>query len=488
MSDQQIDVLIIGAGISGIGAAYHLQKHCPQKSFAIIEDRDRIGGTWDLFRYPGIRSDSSMYTFGYNFKPWVSPKAISPGEDIRQYLHEAATENHFLDHIQFGRRVVSANWSSKAALWCCVILDKQTNETTTVNVPFLFYGGGYYNYDHGYTPEFVGRETFTGPIIHPQHWPSDLDYEGKNIVVIGSGATAVTLVPTLAKKARKVTMLQRSPTYIVAAPEQDHFANRLRRFLPAGAAYRIARWKAILLGIYTFQLARRKPKLVKQHLLNEVRKALGKDLDKNSFDIEKHFTPSYKPWDQRICLVPDGDLFESIKNGSATVVTDHIDRFTETGVLLTSGAELPADIIVTATGLVMEVCSGLSLQVDDTEVDTPNSFSYKGMMLSGLPNFAFSMGYTNASWTLKSDLIAEYFCKLINHIDNNGHRYCVAELPNEGVEQEPMMDFTSGYVLRAMEQMPKQGKHKPWRLHQNYVLDKLSLGFGSVHDSAMKFK
>ncbi|MFK8021784.1 MAG: flavin-containing monooxygenase [Pseudomonadales bacterium] len=482
MNEVPVDLLIIGAGISGIGAAYHLQKNCPGKSYSIIEARSEIGGTWDLFRYPGIRSDSSMYTFGYIFKPWVSDKAISPGEDIRQYLNEAATENGIRENICFNKRLTRASWCSKSALWSCTIENPETNTVDTLQSRFLFYGGGYYNYQQGYTPEFKDRESFNGTVIHPQHWPQSLDYSDKNIVVIGSGATAVTLVPTLAQTAKKVTMLQRSPTYIVAMPEQDVFANRLKRFLPARLAYQLARWKGILYGMYTFQLARRKPHLVKQFLINAVKEQLGEE-----FDIETHFTPSYNPWDQRLCLVPNGDLFKSIKNGSADVVTDHIDCFTDTGIQLKSGEHLPADIIVTATGLNMEVCSGLKIYVDDSEIDFADTFSYKGMMLSGIPNFAFSMGYTNASWTLKSDLISAYFCKLINHIDENGLRYCQPVLPADGIEEDAIMDFSSGYVMRAMEKMPKQGKSKPWRLYQNYVLDKLSLGLGSVQDPSIHF-
>ena len=482
MDDLPVDVLIIGAGISGIGAAYHLQKNCPGKSYSIIEARSEIGGTWDLFRYPGIRSDSSMYTFGYIFKPWVSDKAISPGEDIRRYLNEAATENGIRENTCFNKRLTAASWCSKSARWSCTIENLDTSTVDTVQSRFLFYGGGYYNYQQGYTPEFKDRESFNGTVIHPQHWPQSLDYTGKNIVVIGSGATAVTLVPTLAQTAKKVTMLQRSPTYIVAMPEQDVFANRLKRFLPARFAYQLARWKGILYGMYTFQLARRKPHLVKRFLVNAVKEQLGEE-----FDTEKHFTPSYNPWDQRLCLVPNGDLFKAIKSGAADVVTDHIDCFTETGVQLKSGEHLPADIIVTATGLNMEVCSGLKIYVDDREIDFADTFSYKGMMLSGIPNFAFSMGYTNASWTLKSDLISAYFCKLINHIDKSGLRYCMPVLPEAGIEEDSIMDFSSGYVQRALEKMPKQGKSKPWRLHQNYVLDKLSLGLGSVKDPSIHF-
>lgn len=482
METAHVDVLVIGAGISGIGAAYYLQKHCPDKTYAIIEARAAVGGTWDLFRYPGIRSDSSMYTFGFKFKPWVSPKAISPGEDIRQYVNEAATENGIDKHIEFGHKVVAANWCSNSARWTSQVKDLATGEIQEVTSNFFFSCGGYYNYEQGYAPEFKGRGSFSGQVVHPQHWPQDLDYAGKNVIVIGSGATAVTLVPTLAKTAAKVTMLQRSPTYIVSNPEQDTFANTLRRYLPAKLAYSISRWKGILLGMYTYRLAKRKPEDVKKFIVNGIKEHLGDD-----YDVDKHFTPRYNPWDQRLCLVPDGDLFRAIKNGSATVVTDNIESFTPAGIKLQSGEELSADIIITATGLNAEMFSGLQLSVDNSVINPADTFCYKGMMLSGLPNFAFSIGYTNASWTLKSDLVGEYVCRLLNHMESKGCDYCTPVVPAEGLEEEPMMDFTSGYVLRAREQMPKQGKAKPWKLYQNYILDRLSLGRGSVVDDCMHF-
>ena len=482
MKSKHVDVLIIGAGISGVGAAYHLQKHCPDKTYAIIEARAAVGGTWDLFRYPGIRSDSDMYTFGFKFKPWVSPKAISPGADIREYVNEAASENGIDQNIQFGQKVVAANWCSSTARWTSQVKDLATGVIEEVTSNFFFSCGGYYNYEQGYTPDFEGTESFAGQIVHPQHWPQDLDYAGKKVIVIGSGATAVTLVPTMAKTAAGVTMLQRSPTYIASRPEQDALANTLRRYLPAKLAYGISRWKSVLLGMYTYKLSKRKPELVKKHIIGGIKAFLGAD-----YDVEKHFTPSYKPWDQRVCLVPDGDLFKAIKNGSAVMVTDHIDSFTPTGIKLKSGEELSADIIVTATGLKAEMFSGMQLSVDNSVVNPADSFCYKGMMLSGLPNFAFSMGYTNASWTLKSDLVGEYVCRLINHMDKHGSDYCTPLVPAKGIAEEPMMDFTSGYVLRALDQMPKQGTAKPWKLHQNYILDRLSLGMGSVVDDCIDF-
>ncbi len=482
MKTTRVDVLIVGAGISGIGAAYHLQQHCPDQSYAIIEARSAVGGTWDLFRYPGIRSDSDMFTFGFKFKPWVAPKSISPGEDIRRYVNEAATENGIDKHIRFGRKVVAANWDSTSATWTARVRDLATDELEEVTSKFFFSCGGYYNYEEGYNPEFKGRESFTGRVVHPQHWPADLDYAGKNIIVIGSGATAVTLVPTLARTAARVTMLQRSPTYIVSRPEQDALANKLRRYLPARLAYALSRWKNILLGMYFYQAARRHPERARAFITDGVKAALGP-----GYDVEKHFTPRYQPWDQRVCLIPDGDLFRAIRDGSVVMVTDHIDTFTPGGIRLRSGRELNADIIVTATGLKAEIFSGMQLSVDDTVITPADCFTYKGMMLSGLPNFAFSMGYSNASWTLKSDLVAEYVCRLINHMKRKGYDYCVPQVPEEGLEEESIMALNSGYVLRARDQMPKQGTVRPWKLYQNYILDRFTLACGPVADDCLHF-
>ncbi|MFT6115944.1 MAG: monooxygenase [Candidatus Pseudothioglobus sp.] len=482
MQSTHVDVLIIGAGISGIGAAYHLQKHCPDKTYAIIEAREAVGGTWDLFRYPGIRSDSDMYTFGFNFKPWNSAKAISPGNEIREYVTEAASENGIDKHIEFGHKVIEANWCSNASRWQSTVKDVKTGEVQVVTSRFFFSCGGYYNYEQGYTPDFPNQEAFTGPVIHPQHWPKDLDYAGKKIIVIGSGATAVTLVPTLAETAASVTMLQRSPTYIASRPAEDALANKMRARLPQKLAYGISRWKNILMGMFIFRYARKNPGKFKHFLVAEIDKLLGPD-----FDVKKHFSPSYKPWDQRICLVPDADLFTAIKKGTAAVVTDHIKTFTPTGIELESGEHLAADIIVTATGLNAEIFSGMQLSVDDVLVKPSDTFVYKGMMLSGMPNFAFTIGYTNASWTLKSDLVGEYVCRLLNHMDSTDTDYCMPVLPAQGLVEEPMMDFTSGYVLRSKDKMPRQGNAKPWKLYQNYVLDKITLGMGSVVDDSMTF-
>lgn len=478
----QIDVLIIGAGISGIGAAYHLQKHCPNKSYTIIEARGALGGTWDLFRYPGIRSDSDMSTFGFNFKPWRSPKAISPGADIRNYITEASSENGIEQHITLEHKVLSANWDSQDAQWHTEVQNLKTGECCQYISRFIFSGAGYYNYEHGYTPEFKGIESFTGDIIHPQHWPKDFDYAGKNVIVIGSGATAVTLVPAMATSAKHVTMLQRSPTYIASRPKQDVFANVLRRWLPIKLAYSLSRWRKILEGMFMFSMSRRRPESVKKLIRKGVIEALG-----NEYPVDKHFKPNYQPWDQRACLIPDGDLFKAIKNGSVSVVTEHIDQLTNTGIKLQSGETLNADIIVTATGLTLDILGSYQLSIDHKPFNIANSYCYKGMMLSGLPNFAFSMGYTNASWTLKSDLVGQYVCRLLNHMDKHQHQYCQPILPLEGIEEQPFIDFTSGYITRALDKLPKQGREKPWRLNQNYVLDRISLRYCSVEDDCLVF-
>jgi cation diffusion facilitator CzcD-associated flavoprotein CzcO len=478
----EVDVLIIGAGISGIGAAYHLQKHCPNQSYAIIEARSAVGGTWDLFNYPGIRSDSDMFTFGFNFKPWRSPKTISPGEDIKNYISEAATENGINKHIVFEHKVVSANWDSATAKWHTKIQNLQTGDCCQYISGFFFSCAGYYNYEKGYTPEFKGIESFTGDVIHPQFWPQNLDYTAKNVVVIGSGATAVTLVPAMAATAGHVTMLQRSPTYIASGPEKDIFANVMRRYLPAKLAYSLSRWRKILLGMFMYSMARRRPESVKKVIRNGIIDVLGKD-----YPVDKHFKPNYQPWDQRACLVPDGDLFNAIKNGSASVMTDHIDTFTSTGIKLQSGEELTADIIVTATGLNLEILGSYQISVDNKLFNAADSYCYKGMMLSGLPNFAFSMGYTNASWTLKSDLVGQYVCRLINHMHKHQQHFCQPVLPINGIEAEPFINFTSGYITRALDKMPKQGRDKPWKLNQNYILDRMSLSYTSVVDDNIVF-
>jgi monooxygenase len=482
---EHFDVLIVGAGLSGIGAGYHLQHKCPNRSFVILEGRDCIGGTWDLFRYPGIRSDSDMFTMGYSFKPWTASESIAEGSQILNYVRETAAENGIDKKIRFHHRVKRASWSTKDARWT-VEAERASGDGATDIVRFtcnfLFMCSGYYRYEEGYTPEFSGRENFKGPIIHPQKWPDDLDYANKRVVVIGSGATAVTLVPEMAKQAAHVTMLQRSPTYVVSRPARDPLANKLRRNLPESLAYHLIRWRNVLWGMYFFQLCRRKPAQIKQWILGGVRTALGPD-----YDVATHFNPRYNPWDQRMCLVPDGDLFKAIKQGSASVVTREIDRFTEKGIRLKDGSELAADIIVTATGLVWRILGGMEVVVDGRPVDFAKTLNYKGMMYSDVPNLASAFGYTNASWTLKCDLTCEYVCRLINYMDRHGYKQCMPHNVDPTVAELPALEFSSGYVQRAIAQMPKQGSKRPWRLYQNYALDIVSLRFGKVDDGVMKY-
>jgi len=476
---EHFDVLIVGAGLSGIGAAYHLQTECPGKSYAILEGRDAIGGTWDLFRYPGIRSDSDMYTLGYAFKPWREAKAIADGPSIRSYVRSTASENGIDKHIRFHHMVKRASWSTETARW--TVEAENAGRVVSLTCNFLFMCSGYYAYSGGYEPEFAGRESFAGKIVHPQKWPEDLDYTAKKVVVIGSGATAVTLVPEMAKTAAHVTMLQRSPTYVVSSPAEDAMANWLRAKLPAMLAYRITRWRNVLFGMFFFNLARKKPEKVKQNLIDMVRKELGPD-----YDVDTHFTPRYNPWDQRLCLVPDSDLFKALKNGSASVVTDQIERFTPSGILLKSGKEIEADVIVTATGLKMELLGGLQVTVDGEARDLSKTMSYKGMMYSDVPNLASCFGYTNASWTLKCDLTCEYVSRMLNYMDAKGTPIAIPQ-SDPKVAELPWLDFSSGYVQRAKDVLPKQGATKPWRLYQNYALDMITLRYGKVDDGTMKF-
>ncbi|MDI4232925.1 NAD(P)/FAD-dependent oxidoreductase [Bradyrhizobium sp. Arg237L] len=482
---EHFDVLIVGAGLSGIGAGYHLQQKCPTKSYVILEGRDCIGGTWDLFRYPGIRSDSDMYTLGYSFRPWTEPKAIADGPRILNYVRETAAQNGIDRKIRFNHRVKRVSWSSEQVRWT-VEAERRAGEGAAEIVRFtcnfLFMCSGYYKYEEGYTPEFAGAADFEGQIVHPQKWPEHLDYAGKRVVVIGSGATAVTLVPELAKTAAHVTMLQRSPTYVVARPAEDALANKLRRNLSAKLAYHLIRWRNVLLGMYFFQLCRRKPERAKELILGGIKMALGPD-----YDIGTHFTPRYNPWEQRLCLVPDGDLFKSIREKRASVVTSRIDTFIRNGIRLEDGSELPADIIITATGLILQVLGGVEVSVDGRKVDFANTLSYKGMMYSDVPNLAATLGYTNASWTLKCDLSCEYACRLINYMDRHGFRQCVAHNLDPSIEALPALDFSSGYVQRSIAKLPKQGSKRPWRLYQNYALDIVSLRYGKVDDGVMQY-
>ena len=482
MSSEHLDVLIVGAGLSGIGAAYHLQAGCPEKTYAVLEARGDLGGTWDLFRYPGIRSDSDMHTLGYAFRPWTGARAIADGPAILSYLRDTARAYGIDRRVRFHHRAVAARWSSADARWTVDIERGDTGETLQLTCAFLIGCTGYYRYDHGHTPQFAGVERFAGPVVHPQHWPADLDYAGKRVVVIGSGATAVTLVPALAGTAAHVTMLQRSPSYIASLPGVDPAAQWLQRLLPERLALSLVRWKNIARQVVLYQFSRHRPEAMKRAL----RKRLARELPPG-FDIARHFTPSYDPWDQRLCLAPDGDFFRAIRAGRVTVVTDHIDTFTEKGLRLRSGAELEADIIVTATGLDLRMLGGMRLTVDDRPVPVPERKTYKGMMLEGVPNFAFALGYTNASWTLKADLTGEYVCRLLRHMDAHGHRQCVPRDTEPPGTERPLLDFSAGYVQRSLDQLPKQGARAPWRLWMNYPLDVLALRLGSVDDGAMEF-
>ncbi|WP_433384391.1 flavin-containing monooxygenase [Micromonospora sp. KLBMP9576] len=481
MATDHVDVLIVGAGLSGIGAACHLRRHCPEKTYAVLESRDAVGGTWDLFRYPGVRSDSDMFTLGYSFKPWTDPKAIADGDSIRDYVRRTADEYGVTDHVRLRHRVLRADWDGESARWTVHAHRDDTAETVTLTCSFLFACAGYYRYDAGYTPAFAGTERFAGRIVHPQHWPADLDHTGKRVVVIGSGATAVTLVPAMAERAAHVTMLQRSPTYVIALPSRDVLADALRRWLPAKTAYPVVRWKNILLSTANFQLSRRAPALVRKLLLRAARGRLPA-----GYDVDRHFSPRYDPWDQRLCVVPDGDLFSALARGAASVVTDTVDTFTERGVRLRSGAELAADVVVTATGLNLLALGGMTLRVDGDDVALPRTVAYKGMMLSGVPNFAMTIGYTNASWTLKADLVATYVCRLLRHLDRTGQQV-VTPLPPPDAGRVPLIDLASGYVLRSVDTLPRQGARAPWRLHQNYPRDVLLMRHGRLTDSGVRF-
>lgn len=475
-------MLIIGAGLSGIGAAHHLQQRCPGKSYAILEAREEIGGTWDLFRYPGIRSDSDMHTLGYRFRPWTEAKSIADGPSILRYVRDTAREGGIDRHIRFNHRAVSAAWSSEEGQWTIEAERSDTGETVTLTCGFLFVNSGYYNYEEGFTPEFPGIESFAGEVVHPQHWPENLDYSGKRVVVIGSGATAMTLVPAMAKDAAKVTMLQRSPTYVISMPGEDGFANRLRAVLPDRVVYPIVRWKNVIAQGIFYRLSRKRPEMIKKLLRRGTIKALPP-----GYDVDKHFKPRYNPWDQRVCLVPDADLFKVLRDGSAEIATDQIKTFTADGIELESGAKLDADVVITATGLNLLFLGGMKVTIDGAEPDLPRALTYKGMMLSDFPNFAYTLGYTNASWTLKADLTSEYICRLLNHMDAGGHRIATPTVTDPTITEEPLLDFNSGYVLRALDHLPKQGSKEPWKLRQNYPVDLRMLRHGAIDDGTMRF-
>jgi monooxygenase len=477
MNTEHVDVLIIGAGISGIGAAVHLTDKQPQKSYLILEAREAIGGTWDLFRYPGIRSDSDLHTFCYAFKPWLEDRAIADGESILRYVRDTAHEHRVPEHIRFGHRVCAASWSSPDGRWTVQAERLHDGERVCFTATWLFCAGGYYRYDSAHVPELPGLERFGGKIVHPQFWPEDFDCASKRVVVIGSGATAMTIVPAIAKEAAQVTMLQRTPTYVVSIPAVDPIAERLKRWLGPVRAHRLARRKNVRLGRLVYRASRRHPALVRKLIRAATRRALG-----DGYDVDTHFNPPYDPWDQRMCLVPDGDLFRAIRAGDASIVTDHIETFTEHGIALRSGSELEADIVVTATGLDLLALGGVSYSVDGAPVRLSDTITYKGMMLTGMPNFLYAIGYTNASWTLKVDLVCEHFCRLLSLMDERGYAHCVPDSPPPGQPTRPLLDFAAGYVQRSVDKFPKQGAVAPWELNMDYLRDRTVLLEGPVGD------
>ena len=478
---EHFDVLIVGAGLSGIGAARHLKSQCPGKTFAILEGRATMGGTWDLFRYPGIRSDSDMYTLGYNFKPWTEPQVIADGDRIRNYIQETSRENGIDSHIRYDSKVVSADWNSETAAWTLTV-QKKSGETQQVSCNWLMMCSGYYNYEEGFTPDFPGRDDFKGQVIHPQFWPEKLDYSGKRVVVIGSGATAITLIPSMTDKAKHVTMLQRTPSYVISVPQFDPMVRVLLKFLPEMTVYKMSRARNNFITQMIFKLSRKYPNFMRKLLLKQVQAQVGKDFDM------KHFTPPYNPWDQRLCAVPNGDMFKALRKGKASVVTDHIDRFVSNGILLKSGQTLEADIIVTATGLNLRLFGGMTMSVDGKAIEMNQHISYKGVMFSDIPNFSNTLGYTNASWTLKADLIAEYVCRLLKHLDKTGNRIAVPERKDPSVKPTQLLEMTSNYVARAEAYLPKGADRAPWKLYQNYALDKEQLHNGKLEDGVMAFR
>jgi len=478
---EHLDVLVVGAGISGIGAAYHLQTECPGRSYAILENRENLGGTWDLFRYPGIRSDSDMHTLGFRFQPWTEGKAIADGPSILRYLKSTAAQHGIDRKIRYGHKVVAASWDSGDAKWTLTIERAQTGETLELTCNFLFMCSGYYDYEKGYTPEFPGRDRFKGEIVHPQAWTEDIDYAGKRVAVIGSGATAVTLVPSLAKTAKHVTMVQRSPSYFLPIPRVDAVADLFRRYLPESMAYAATRWKNIAVAVAFFNISRRYPARIKKLLMDGVRKRLGPE-----FDVDKHFNPTYDPWDQRLCFVPDNDFFRALETQKASIVTDHIETFTETGIKMRSGEEVDVDLIVTATGLNVVFMGGMAVTVDGAQVEIGETTAYRAIMFSNVPNLAVFFGYANAPWTLKTDLSAEFACRVLNRMDEGGYRKVVPVLDDPSVKRIPYVGLTSGYIKRALSRIPMQGSKAPWRLRENYPLDVLSLRHGNLDDGALR--
>tara|TARA_B100000424_G_scaffold111213_1_gene83632 strand:- start:193 stop:1638 length:1446 start_codon:yes stop_codon:yes gene_type:complete len=474
------DIIVVGAGISGIAAGYNLQKSCPNKSFAILEGRSSLGGTWDLFKYPGVRSDSDMHTLGFRFKPWIHKKSIADGPSILEYLNETVDEYNLREKISFNQKVISSNWSSDKSVWELKVLSNGDEISMTCN--FLFLCGGYYSYDKPFMPKFPNQEEFQGKLIHPQFWDESLDYTNKKVIVIGSGATAITLVPAIAKKAEHVTMLQRSPSYVISGPGEDSWSHSLNKILPIRLSYFLIRWKNILRTSLGFYLSRKYPNWIKKRIIDLVRDELGQD-----YDVEKHFTPRYNPWDQRMCLVPDSDLFASIRDEKASVVTDVIKSFNKDGILVESGEQINADIIISATGIEINMLNDINVSVDDEKVVPNAKLAYKGMMLSGVPNLAFTFGYVNASWTLRADLTCEYVCRLLNLMDKQKVSVCLPEEDSNAVVDDEYIDFTSGYVQRALDIMPKQGIKAPWRNYQNYLKDIFLVRLFSIKDSTLKF-
>ena len=482
MNEEHIDVLIVGAGISGIGAGYYLKNKCPSKSFKILESRNNLGGTWDLFKYPGIRSDSDMTTMGYRFKPWTGKNLVAGGGAILDYLNDVVDENGFRDKIQYDSHVTKAWWKSDESKWYVTYQHSAHGNEAMITCNFLYFCVGYYDYENGHEPEFEGQSDFNGDIIHPQHWPENLNYKDKNVVVIGSGATAVTLIPSMADETKHITMLQRSPTYYMVRPNIDPIGAFFRRFMGKTVSYFVMRWKNIQLQSWFFKRARKDPKLIKEFLIGVVKEKLNPE-----YNVDKHFTPSYNPWEQRLCLVPDGDLFNAINEGKASVVTDHVDSFTSNGIKLKSGNELPADIIVTATGLKLMICSNIEIKVDDETIDISDTMTFKGMMVSNVPNVVWTFGYTNASWTLRADLTAEYTCKILNYMDKHDYKVATPSPNSEIGEDGTWLDFNSGYVTRSAHLFPRNGDRDPWRNTQNYIKDVVDLRYGNVKDEELIF-
>ncbi|WP_295672973.1 NAD(P)/FAD-dependent oxidoreductase [uncultured Mucilaginibacter sp.] len=477
------DTIIIGAGISGISAAHYMQTDCPGKTYTILEGRKNIGGTWDLFRYPGIRSDSDMYTFGFAFKPWTNPKAIAPREDIIEYLAETVKEEGIDQHIRFEHQLLNASWSSETAKWSLIVVTPNSVDPKLYTCSFLSLCMGYYRYDRGYTPVFAGYNDFKGPIVHPQKWDETLDYTGKKIVVIGSGATAMTIIPNLAQIAEHVTMLQRSPSYVVALPDIDKTAVWLNNNLPKKTAYKINRFRNILFQRFSYAFSRSFPGVMKKALRKKLEGRMG-----DGFDIDKHFTPAYNPWDQRLCLVPNGDLFRAIKSKKVSVVTDQIEKFTEKGIQLVSGDFLPADIIVTATGLNAALFNNVNFRVDGKEVDFSEKVTYKSLMFDGMPNMTYAFGYTNASWTLKCEMTSRYTCRIINYMSKHGYKQCMPVQNDPDLVLKPFLDFNPGYVVRVLDKLPKMGNKKPWKIEQNYFYDKKMFEKSPLDDGILTYK